>query len=240
MKNKTIKKLITIFLSSVIIFSNSYKISFAENSKVVYEDISNKIVTLPGEDLFLNFKKIMPGEVVQQDIEIHNKNKSTVELFLRAEPADNDKFESKELQDISEELINILKLKLILQVEGKEDRVIYSGTASGIKNKSSEDYGYMTENILLGEFKANSKANIIAELSVPEELKNKYQNAESKVKWIFSCNTLSSEVNGGTAEDTSNKNVITGDKSSIILISILAGSSLIVLVFVMMRKKKNN
>lgn len=240
MKNKTIKKLITIFLSSVIIFSSSYKTPFAEDSKVVYEDNSNKIVTLPGEDLFLNFKQVMPGELIKQEIEIHNKNKDTVELFLKAEPADNDKFESKELQEISEELINILKLKLTLQVKGKEDRVIYSGLVSGVRNKSSEDYGNMTEDILLGEFKTNSKANIIAELSVPEDLKNKYQNAESKVKWIFSCNTLSSEVNGGSSEDNSNKNVITGDNSSIILISILAGSSLIALLAVMIRKKKNN
>lgn len=250
MDSRNIKKITVIFFIAAMIIVNNFTSVFAEDSKVVYEDNSNKVVTLPGDDLFLNFKEIYPGEIIEQNIQINNKSKKVIDLYLKAEVADDEKFENKQLQDLSEELIGILSLKLTLKLENEEEKIIYSGPASGITSEQEDVIGTMTEPILLGEFKKNSKATIVAKLSVPESLGNKYQNSEAKVKWIFSCDVkenkddIEDENIGSDSEIDKDKypnkdNVVTGDNSSMLISVILIGVSTLIIMVLVIKKLRN-
>lgn len=232
MRRKAVKKVFTIFLISIILIFNKFDVTYAQESFVIYDDESSKIVTLLGDDLFLNFKEVYPGEVRTQEIKIHNKNKETIELYLRAEPADKDKFESKKEQVISEELVELLAIKLTLKLEDNEEKLIYSGPLSGDTEGKEENFGTMINPILLGEFKKNSKATILAELYVPESLGNKYQNVTSKIKWIFSCDVKE--------KLPSNKhyNVVTNDSMNIIIPFIFCTLSVIAIILLFVRKIK--
>ncbi|MEG2353891.1 MAG: hypothetical protein RSB70_04545 [Clostridium sp.] len=229
MKNGVIKKVAMTLFISTLFMCCSFKGVLAMESEVVYENDSNKVVTLPGDDLFQNFKDVYPNSVIEQSIKIKNENKDTIKLYLRAEPADEKSFETKELQNVSEELIKMLSLTLNLKSPGLEDKVIYSGPASGITSDKSGEIGSMTSNILLGEFKKDSSGEIIATLSVPENLGNKYENSAAKVKWIFSCDVQ---------KDISN-NIVTGDRWPMVLnlaVSIISG----VVILLVIVKRKNS
>lgn len=232
MRRKAVKKVFTIFLISIILIFNKFHVTYAQESFVIYDDESSKIVTLLGDDLFLNFKEVYPGEVRTQEIKIHNKNKETIDLYLRAEPADNEKFESKKDQIISEELVDLLSIKLTLKLENNEEKLIYSGPLSGVITDKGKEFGAMTNPILLGEFKKNSKAIIGAEINVPEELGNKYQNVALKIKWIFSCDVK------GNLNSEKYSTVLTNDTSKIIIPFILSILSVIAMIVLFTRKIK--
>lgn len=250
MESRNIKKITTILVIIIMAVAINFTRVFAQDSKVIYEDNSNRIVTLPGDDLFLNFKELYPGEIIEQNIEIYNKNKNIIDLYLRAEEASADKFENKDLENLSKELINILSLELTLKLEGEGEKKIYSGPASGITSEGKDEIGTMTKPILLGEFKTNSKAVIVAKLSVPESLGNKYQNSEAKVKWIFSCDVkenkddIEDENTGSDKETNKDKeqnkdNVVTGDNTSMLMSIILIGFSTLIIIVLVIKNLRN-
>lgn len=234
MRSKAVKKVFAIFLISIVLMVNRVDITYAQESFVVYDDKSSKMVTLLGDDLFLDFKEIYPGEVRTQEIKVQNKNKETIDLFLRAEPADEDKFESKKEKVISEELLHLLSIKLTLKLEDNEEKLIYSGPLSGVTTDNEKEFGTMTKPILLGEFDKDSSATIMAELQVPDELGNKYQNAQCKIKWIFSC-----DIKNSLSEKGANS-ILTGDNKKIIEPIILCLFSGITIMLLITKKTKNN
>ena len=59
-------------------------------STVTYEGGAEQFVFLPGSDLsgsdlFENFKKVMPGDVLTQQVQVENKSEHEIRLYLRAE-----------------------------------------------------------------------------------------------------------------------------------------------------------
>ncbi|RDU25160.1 sortase B protein-sorting domain-containing protein [Anaerosacchariphilus polymeriproducens] len=255
MKKRFIRQIKFIILCGVLLFANIMTVFAAGDSEVLYDGETKKIVTPLGDDLFLNFKSLMPGDETQQVIKISNNFSKTVVMNLRAENADSNKFASKEEEALSKEILELLELELVVKDSRGGEKVIYTGLASGPKAAEG------VSGIQLGSFKKGYDGQITAKLKVPETLGNKYAGKEAKVKWIFSSSETKVEKhteqtpdssNETPSKDTTNTNkkpkvlsyaegkLKTGDVAQIGLFVILAAVSGITGCMVLKKRKKTN
>ncbi|WP_040196234.1 LPXTG cell wall anchor domain-containing protein [Candidatus Soleaferrea massiliensis] len=162
-------------------------VSAQNSSNVSYEGRAKSFVFLPSDDLFQNFKTVVPGDRKVQEINLQNGGRETIRMYLCAQKVGRDQFTTDQQFEISNELIDVMGLKLVLTtVDGKE-KLIYSGPASGVPSGAADETGTMEKNINLGTYRPGAKAKITAYLYIPTWLDNRYQRAVSKIDWIFSC-----------------------------------------------------
>lgn len=253
MKIRYIRHIKFIILCGVLLFANMMTVFAAGDSEVVYDGETKKIVTPLGEDLFLNFKSLMPGDETQQIIKISNNFNKTIVMNLRAENADSSKFESKEEELLSKEILELLELELVVKDSRGVERIIYTGSASGPRAAEG------VSGIQLGSFKKGYDGQITAKLKVPETLGNKYAGKGAKVKWIFSSSEtkveqhteqtpdVPNETPRKKSTDTSKKPKIlghaggelkTGDNAKIGFFCIMAAASAITVGVALKKRKK--
>ncbi len=156
-----------------------------ENGQVVFTENAHEFVSLPSDDLFLNFKNVMPGDTVTQQIQIKNDNKDTVDIYLYALQMGESGYTSAEQKKIADELMRLMTIELTAENEDGTTSVIYSGPIYG----ESADYNmHEVQNaIRLGTFAKGDSLNINAKLCIPAELDNRYANAVAKIKWVFTA-----------------------------------------------------
>lgn len=131
-------------------------------ANVNYEGGAEKFVFLKDDDLFDNFKGVLPGDVIEQKITVRNNTEGDVRIYLRAEPV------SDEDRDFLEQLeLNV--------VSGSKE--IFDAAAS--------ETAQLTKNTLLGTFKQKGGVELTVTLSVPSELGNEYMDREGVVPWTF-------------------------------------------------------
>ena len=135
-------------------------------SNVKLEGNATGLVHIPGDDLFLFFENMLPGDSVKRVMVIKNEYEHPFELFLRAE-----RVSEKEEFD----LLNKINLTITYK-----DKGLYKGYASG-------EYD-ITENISLGVFQPGQEEILeaVAELDGPTT-GNEYKNKYAEVKWIFTA-----------------------------------------------------
>lgn len=136
------------------------------------------LVHIPGDDLFLHYPNMLPGDKIQRTLEIKNEYEYPYELFLKAK-----RISPKEEYD----LLQKLNLKITYK-----NKVIYEGATSG-ENKLLED-------ISLGVFNPGQEEMLVAtvELDGPGT-GNEYKNKYAEVDWIFTA--IRSEDTGTDTED---------------------------------------
>ena len=137
------------------------------DASVSYEGGAEKFVFLPGSeysdsDLFENFKGVLPGDVLTQQIRVENKTGKAVRIYMRAEGA-------------SEEDADFLSQLQLNVTSG--DKEIFEAAAS--------ETAQLTENTLLGTFKKNGGTDLTVTLTVPIELGNDYMAEIGVVPWTF-------------------------------------------------------
>lgn len=152
---------------------------------------STHFVTVPGDDLFQNFKNLVPGAQVDQLININNTSGYALRLYLRTEA----------VAETNQELLDILELTLTLTKPDGTQSVIYSGQASGTSEGA---------NIPLGSYQNNQSGKITAALKVPVTMGNEFQGAIAKVKWVFSCEEIVTENHNGDGGDDKDETDIWG------------------------------
>lgn len=163
----------------------------AENERnVIYDGEAKKIVSLPDDDLFFNYKELVPGEVQEQRIWLNNKDFNNVKMYLHAEAAEAEGFDTPEEKALSDELLKRLRLHLDLTTADGNVRTIYNGPASGLPETSGQ--GTLKDDIFIGEYTKNDQGIIDATLTVPGDLENKYQEALGRVHWVFICDVAQS------------------------------------------------
>lgn len=222
---KTLKTISALALVLVLLLGMSAT-AFAE-SKVTYEGGAEKFVFLPGSeysetDLFENFKGVMPGDVITQEITVRNNytKAEKVNIYLRAVVHDEQGNPLSEEVARTEDLVSMQHFLSQLTMTVKQgDKVLFSA--------SPDELDGLKENVLLGTFPGKSYTKLVVELSVPIELGSEYANRVGEVDWVF------------TAEEVT-KTIQTGDDSDLILWAALMTLSLVTAAGVILPLKRKN
>ncbi|MDD4849770.1 MAG: LPXTG cell wall anchor domain-containing protein [Gemmiger sp.] len=138
----------------------------AASTAVTYLGDANRFVEPEGQDLFNNFKGVMPGDTITQIIHLHNieNEGQQVSLYLRAEAPDA----------AGREFLAQLGMTV-----RQGDTVLFQGDAA--------QTGGLSTDVLLGTFTASTTRDLAVTLSVPTTLGNAYQNAAGAVNWVFTA-----------------------------------------------------
>lgn len=162
--------------------------AFAESS-VTYEGGAENFVFLPGSrftktDLFENFKDVMPGDVLTQQIKVKNNffGPGTVRIYLRAITHDESNPLSPAVAE-TEDLVTMKDFLAQLHMEVYNDgELIYSA--------APHELGGLADDVLLGNFSRGDSTTLTVKLYVPIELGNEYADRVGEVDWVFLAEEL--------------------------------------------------
>ena len=135
------------------------KVEGDDTFSVVYKDGAEGLIHV-GDDFFLNWGDVMPGDELSGVATIRNQMNIPVKIF----------FETK--SDGSKELLDAILLQIM-----NGDDVVYDGPLSG----------EISPKILLKEYETDMETEFKYHLSVPAELNNTYAMSEFQVLWTFSA-----------------------------------------------------
>lgn len=213
MKN-LIKK--TVLLLAALALALSFSATVFAEGTVTYEEGAKKFIFAPGSsysptDLFSDFKGVMPGDSITQQIVIKNdvKNNVKIKLYLKSLGA----------HDGSKEFLSQMNLK-----------VSQDGTSNLFDAPSDQTAG-LTEWVYLGTIYSGGEIKLNVTLDIPADMGNEFKNAVGLIDWQFKAEEL-------PIEPTDPKAPITGEDSNIeiwLLVCIIS-LAVIVLSSVLMNK----
>ena len=196
-------------------------------------------------DLFDNFKNVMPGDELTEDITIKNNvtGFDYVKLYIRAVPHDeqgnpltyDEKFENADGKDQAnvdgarDETVASMA-DFLAQLSMEVYLVNADGTKETIFSASPDESAQLTGSVLLGSFAKGKSAKLQAVLHVPAELGNEYANRVGEVDWLFTVEGFNNE-----------KPLIpTGQLNWPVVVFAALGTLLIVGGVIVLTKKKKN
>lgn len=196
------KRVTRVVLALIMIMSVTVS-ALAADGNVIYSGNSGKFVFEPGSeysptDLFPNFKDVMPGDTLTQNIVVKNNAKKSVKISMRALGAHED----------SKDFLS----KLNLYVEKVTDTPLFEAPA--------DQTAQLTEWTQIGVLAAGGEAELMVGLEVPTSLDNNYKKLVGYLEWEF----MVEEIDDGTAQtgDTSDQWLwIAGIGCSVALIVII-------------------
>lgn len=209
------KRLFSVFLAVLLLLTLVLPASAA--GSVTYQANARKFILEPGSrysptDLFENFKNVMPGDTLTDQIQIKNdkSNKVKIKLYMRALGA----------QEGSEDLLS----QMDLTVQQKGDSVLFSAPADQTAQLANWTY--------LGTIYSGGKITLDLTLEVPITMGNAYQNKVGYIDWEFKVEEL-------PVESTDPQPPKTGDTIlAYVAVMIISLAVLIILLFARKRKKK--
>lgn len=232
MKNKSTKRILTLLLAAVMVLGCAAGVnavfSAGKQSTVTYE---NGVLTIPNSDpdaiqyttsdLFDNFKGVMPGDELFEQVEIKNDSGKKIKVYmwpkvheseapgntisdnvlneLQADGRNKDLSDLDYMNDFLSQLTMTVWKGEAVDDAGKErpdTEAIYHGPASGTDWKYDQDFevdGKKIQTINLGQIGDGNSVKLSARLAVPLELGNAYDDRIGEVDWVFSV----TEVSGG-------------------------------------------
>ena len=209
-KNRWIALLIALMVLAVptlALAANNPTVDYTGRETLfVFRDVGTGSPT----DLFASFKDVMPGDVLTQQIDIVNSSKRPIRVYLRMEAEDN-------TLPLEQEFLEQLHLKVV------------SPLNSELYEEQADQQDGLASNVLLGVFPANSSMTLTADLIVPIDLDNKFQQLKGDVVWIFTIEEFD-PPNGPETGDT------TDIVSWILLLA--CGLGLIMLAVIVGRKRR--
>ena len=189
--------------------------AFADAS-VSYKGSADKFVFTPGSeysptDLFENFKDVMPGDTLTQQIEVKNdvKNDVKIKLYMRALGADAN----------SEGFLN----QMDLTVKAAEGSELFAAPAG--------ETAQLTDWVCLGTFYSGAKTTLDVTLNVPIEMGNDYANQIGTLDWEFAVEEL-------PVEPTDPAGPKTGDDTPVALYAAICAVCAGAVVFLFATRKK--
>ena len=166
------KKLITFFVVLMVALSSVWP-AHAADGKVTYSGNAGSFVFAPGSehsltDLFPNFKGVMPGDTLTQQITVKNNadKKVKVKIYLRSLGAHKD----------SKEFLSRLGLKV---AKSEKNKMAYMFDAAA--NETAQ----LTDWVCLGTLYSGGEVDLDVTLDVPVALDNEFQNKIGYLDWEF-------------------------------------------------------
>jgi len=180
---KKILKKISILALALVLTMGTTVCSFADESSVTYEGDADQFVFLPGSgysptDLFTNFKGVMPGDTLTQDIEIKNttNDEYEVEIFIKALGA-SDLVDADGNVVVSQEQSADFLKEMNLTVTPLQGGEYFDAPA--------DQTGDLTEWVSLGKFYYNADVTLRVNLEVPITMGNDFQQRIGALQWTF-------------------------------------------------------
>ena len=213
------KKIITLLTVLVLVLSSVLPV-YAADGKVTYSGNAGNFVFEPGSehsltDLFPNFKGVMPGDSLTQQITVKNDadNKVKVKIYIRSLGAHED----------SVEFLSQLGLKV---AKSEENEMAYMFDAAA--NETAQ----LTDWVCLGTLYSGGEVNLDVTLNVPVELPNEFQNKIGYLDWEFMIEEF-------PIEEGDPKPPQTGDNSNMGLWFTIMICSLIMMIILLVWRKKD-
>lgn len=161
----------TLALLLVLALTASFAITaFAADSVVTFKSLEEGWEFSPGSeytatDLFDAFKGVMPGDHLNEHIQIKNlaPDCDYIKVFLRVEPNPDENVQ---------EFLSQLNMRIY-----NDNQLIYESTP--------DQAGALANNVLLGSLMQGESLNLTVELDVPVTMDNTYANAIGEIDWIF-------------------------------------------------------
>lgn len=210
-----------ILIVFVLVLSSSMTV-FAANGSVTYNGESGDFIFAPGSeysptDLFLNFKDVMPGDSITQDITVRNDESKNVKvkIYIRSLGA----------HEGSEGFLSQLNLSV---KKAEENEMAYMFDAAADQTAGLTDWVY------LGTLYSGGEVNLNVILDVPTTLDNNYKDLIGFIDWQFMIEELPVEPDDPQPPQT-------GDTSNLTLwftLMISSAAMLIILLFWKRREKE--
>lgn len=216
------KKIISMLISLLVVTAMTCGLSICAYAAgtVTYSADSSKFIFEPGSshsptDLFTEYKGLMPGDSVRQDITVKNDSSYgvKVKLYVRSHGAHED----------SVDFLSKLHLT-VAKSENNEMAYMFDAAA--------DQTGGMTDWVYLGTLYSGGEVNLILNLDIPIELGNEYQDAIGYIDWEFKAEELPIDPDDPKPPQT-------GDNSNLYLYAMLASVSGIALVILIPKRKKD-
>lgn len=211
---KVFSRLCTILLALVLLVNLTTVASAA--GSVTYDGNANRFIFSPGSqysptDLFENFKDVMPGDTLTEQIVIRNKINHGVKIkvYMRSLGA------QKNTDDF------LSQLNLTVQQRG--DSILFDAPA--------DMTAQLTDWTYLGTIYSGGKITLDLTLEVPITMGNDYQNEIGYIDWEFKVEEL-------PIDSSDPKPPKTGDTSNIFLYSGLMIFSLVGLIVLLATKRR--
>lgn len=204
---KTLKSLSALLLALVLVLSTSLT-AFAADSTITFKGAKDGFDVQPGSeytatDLFGNFKDVMPGDKLTENIQL--KNAATdcdyIKVYMKAVVHDengnpltyDEVYENKDGKDQAhvagqrDETVATMQdfLSQLTMRIYNGDKLIYEA--------SPDEAGALVDYVLLGTLKTGESLNLKVELDVPIELGIKYANRVGEVDWVFLAECIENE-----------------------------------------------
>lgn len=215
------KKTLSTVISLLVITAMmcSLVISTYAAGTVTYSADSDKFIFEPGSshsptDLFTEYKGLMPGDSVKQDITVKNdsSNGVKVKLYVRSRGAHEDS-------------VDFLSKLHLTVAKSENNEMAYMFDAAADQTDGMTDWVY------LGTLYSGGEVNLILNLDIPVELDDKYQDAIGSIDWEFKAEELPIEPDDPKPPQT-------GDDSKVFLYVILVSLSGIGLIVLVSKRRK--
>ena len=212
------KKCKTVFalLMALLMIAAMAAPAYADGT-VTYEGSSQKFVFAPGSkysptDLFSDFKGVLPGDTLTQQVHITNsvRNNVKIKLYMRATGA----------HEGSEAFLS----QLNLTVQTKDNTTLFHAPA--------DQTAQLTDWVYLGTFYSGANLDLDLTLNVPLTRSNEFQDAVGYLDWQFKVEELPIEPSDPKPPATG------GTAHTALYVGLLAGSAAVIVLLVVLRKRK--
>ena len=210
------KRIVTFLM--ILLLNMAYALPvFATEANVIYDGNAKAFIFEPGTDcsltdLFPNFKDVMPGDSISQQITVKNTapRGTEVKIYMRALGA----------WEESEWFLSQLGLR-VEQVDSMEKGYLFDAAAS--------ETAQLRDWVCLGTFDSGSEVNLNVILDMPVELDNWYSSRVGFLDWEFKVE----EFRDGT--------VATGDEGSAFMwFTVLVGAAATGWLLLLWHRKEYN